>query len=500
MKRIASLLMAILIVAACAVNVSAATPTATLTTDTPTVVRGDEVTLYVNVAGITEETDGTTIEFTVPEGLTYKDYEWLYENKKLALNDFNGTLLKGVTAFKQKSDVNGQAFKLVLTVDEDAPFGDLEISFHYHYGTGEAVNMRDQIVETPCIINVWNDCPHAGLDEVEFINTDSAKHWKVCPDCEAKLLTDVHNFDHDCDAKCDTCGYVRTIEHTFSDKYSSNLEAHYYSCENPKCDEVDGYAEHVYDQEVTEDYYTYWSTTCTHGTLYYLSCVCGEPSYDPDLVFEVGEADPDLHYYRYDYEAGKAICQNDGCGDEADINVGESVDEIPGLKAPEGTEGLLKENMELLFHDMSSEIKGEDCGSIAKKFKGYKALFGGIFYITVDNAATADIKAGMTITIDIPEGTFEGYKNIKALMTGGGDAPTNFAEITFNEDYTQATFTVPAEGNNTDFTDYVLLVVGRSVADKTSDSTNMTLWVVLLAVAMLGATTTVVASKKRATK
>ncbi len=70
-------------------------------------------------------------------------------------------------------------------------------------------------------------------------------------------------------------------EHLWSDEWFSDDAYHWHQCEADYClitnhSEMEGYGEHIYDQQLTTDHYLASEATCTAPAMYYYACVCGK--------------------------------------------------------------------------------------------------------------------------------------------------------------------------------------------------------------------------------
>ena len=78
-----------------------------------------------------------------------------------------------------------------------------------------------------------------------------------CSVCNAELSREVktieklgHDYTNACDAYCNTCGYVRTITHSYKTEWSGNVEKHWYECS--VCGDKLSEASHTPGAEATE--------------------------------------------------------------------------------------------------------------------------------------------------------------------------------------------------------------------------------------------------------
>jgi len=91
--------------------------------------------------------------------------------------------------------------------------------------------------------------------------SDDTYHWHRCLNgCSQRDSLAEHVFDDEWDTDCNTCGYVREVEHRHSwdEAWSHDASYHWHDCTAPGCDITDnslkdGYAEHVFDDDLDTD-------------------------------------------------------------------------------------------------------------------------------------------------------------------------------------------------------------------------------------------------------
>ena len=84
-------------------------------------------------------------------------------------------------------------------------------------------------------------------DEHNFGDTykhDDTNHWLECSVCHEKKDITAHIFDNSCDTTCDTCGYARTITHSYEQKHDDTN--HWLECS--VCHEKKDEAAHTFRQ------------------------------------------------------------------------------------------------------------------------------------------------------------------------------------------------------------------------------------------------------------
>jgi hypothetical protein len=90
---------------------------------------------------------------------------------------------------------------------------------------------------------------------------------------EEKGSFEAHVFDNACDTDCNTCGFVRTIEHAYKSEWSKDSNGHWHECSvcGAKADE----AAHIPGAEATET----TAQTCTECE-YELAPIVVKPAED----------------------------------------------------------------------------------------------------------------------------------------------------------------------------------------------------------------------------
>lgn len=60
--------------------------------------------------------------------------------------------------------------------------------------------------------------------------TDGEKHWKSCKTCGVKTVTGVHDFSTDCNAPCQSCGFMRPEGHRYLEQWTTDELSHWNAC------------------------------------------------------------------------------------------------------------------------------------------------------------------------------------------------------------------------------------------------------------------------------
>ncbi len=483
MKRIVALLVALLLVVACAATVYAEdTPTenpdVVATLESVAADRGEEVTLTVTLAGAAD-TNAAGIQFAaLPDGITLKSAVWELSGM---IADFNTEYNEGVFAAASAIAVNGEVFTVTFEVAEDIPFGEYEIDFEFYVDT--TANKSLNVSEVAGVITIACE-NHVPAEDYE---SDEDGHWIACEECGAELDGGEHEFEYECSTICDVCEYERDADHKYSEEYEYNGEYHWVVCEY--CGDEDE-AEHVLEEVVAEEYL--WQTAnCVSPAIYGKSCECGYVDFDER--FESGEVDADAHYFTYDHETGSAICAY-GCGEVIEDVKGEDVTEIEGgISAPEG---ILGSNFEAETEDFTDMLDEDiDFGEFDEDFEGFETVQYTETWLTVSGYEASFVE-GMKFTATLPE--MEGFNDVVLVWAFYAPNTDNIVEYTDNGD---GTFTIEITEEMAQHNALPLLFIGKPVEDDpTGDNGHIALWIAVLAFAALSVVATVVYSKKKATK
>ncbi len=137
-----------------------------------------------------------------------------------------------------------------------------------------------------------------------WVNPYADVHARKCKNCDAQSdagLCSGGTATCTSQAVCDACGktYGTTAQHDYKTEWSSDDNYHWYQCKDCDAVDQDSKAEHVFIEQV-EDEYKAQDATCTEPAVYYKSCsVCGKAS--SSEIFPVGEKDPTKHVNPEDF-------------------------------------------------------------------------------------------------------------------------------------------------------------------------------------------------------
>ena len=76
----------------------------------------------------------------------------------------------------------------------------------------------------------------------ETLTSDETGHWYPCSQCDTQKDFAQHDFDNDCDTKCDTCGFERVTQHVWSEEWTGGEASHWHAC--TVCGEKNDESEH----------------------------------------------------------------------------------------------------------------------------------------------------------------------------------------------------------------------------------------------------------------
>lgn len=85
-------------------------------------------------------------------------------------------------------------------------------------------------------------------DENMQIQSDEVGHWYTCSGCNEKVNFAEHNWDNDCDASCDDCGFTRNVSHTYGTDWICDEAEHWHAC--TKCGQKQDTAAHEWQEDI----------------------------------------------------------------------------------------------------------------------------------------------------------------------------------------------------------------------------------------------------------
>ena len=252
MKKYYLVLATLLVVAVLSTAVFASgSLSAAASADKSEAYRSDKISVVVSVGEISGDMGGISVAYD-NAALELTSCEWLLSG---AESRFNTAQLKGVFAYETAQTISGDFFKCVFTVKADATFYPTEITF--------TVKVGDQTVETKAAVTItcnhnfggWiSDGEHThthtcticnGVETVEHTWNDgevttaascSAEGVRThaCTGCGATKTSPIekiaHKYSNSCDASCNVCGGERQITHKYSDKWTTDGNAHWHKC------------------------------------------------------------------------------------------------------------------------------------------------------------------------------------------------------------------------------------------------------------------------------
>ncbi len=105
-----------------------------------------------------------------------------------------------------------------------------------HISGGAATETADEIC-TECSYIIAPALGHITHIPADEWSKDETGHWHACVGCDEQKFDEAeHEYDNNCDADCNICGYVREINHIFT-KNNNDAENHWVECEI--CGEID---------------------------------------------------------------------------------------------------------------------------------------------------------------------------------------------------------------------------------------------------------------------
>lgn len=280
MKKIATLLLLILVIGILAVPASAA-GAGSLIVSSNTVNRGGTVTVTVYVSNMPACRTGG-IEVSYGDGLELVSGEWLMGDT--ALKNFNVSTKDGVFALNDSKKLSGNIFRFTFKAKVNAAFTSNKVTVKL------LVNNEQVSISKAATITVA--CTHKWSDWAQWSATT---HYHKCSIC-GKTETPAHDFDNPCDTACNICGFTRSTTHQFSQEWTADETGHWYGCVH--CGEKSDFVEHTPGEEAGE----YTDQVCTVCNYVIVAALGHQHKYDGTYL-----QDENLHWQ---------ICQ--GCGEETE--------------------------------------------------------------------------------------------------------------------------------------------------------------------------------------
>lgn len=241
MKKIAMLLLSVLLIAVLAIPASAA-GAASLVVGNTTVYRGNKFTVTVYVSNLDSCRTGG-IEVSYGSGLELVEGEWLMSDT--ALKNFSTSSKDGVFALNSAAKLSGNIFRMTFKVKSNAAFESNSISVK--------LLINNQQVELEKVLSIKVACDHKYS---EWKSVGESGHSRSCSIC-GKKDSGSHVFDHDCDTECNACGETRETSHVFEEAWVGDETGHWHECVN--CKEKTELEAHVPGPEAGE----YTDQICT---------------------------------------------------------------------------------------------------------------------------------------------------------------------------------------------------------------------------------------------
>ncbi|MBR4881359.1 MAG: leucine-rich repeat domain-containing protein, partial [Clostridia bacterium] len=157
--------------------------------------------------------------------------------------------------------------------------------------------------------NICEGCGHEYGEVVEHLANeycnDDSYHWAICirPACplaDGIFGKEEHVYDDslpvcEIDKICTVCGYFSESAPGHSPAEipvcgtGSNSAYHFYVCTNEGCDYLGQREEHVFDRAVEAPEYLCANASCSHGAIYYYSCICGKSAGDNNSLVDTDD-------------------------------------------------------------------------------------------------------------------------------------------------------------------------------------------------------------------
>ncbi|MDO5463264.1 MAG: hypothetical protein Q4F99_07270 [bacterium] len=212
----------------------AGAPIAYINTPSDVVLLGDEVTFTVSI----ENSDPLKSLALVPSFDTdifdYISARWLIN---ATLQSIDANTLRAVSAWSSARDVNTNIYEFTLRSKSLTPVTMVDSTVLI----GE-VDGTIELTVIPANLAVV-DCLH---ENIEYVAINELYHGCVCTNCNHTVVEE-HIFDNPCDNTCNSCGYVRPVDHSFDGEWIHDVFNHWKICTT--CGETVLLDEHFYDSD-----------------------------------------------------------------------------------------------------------------------------------------------------------------------------------------------------------------------------------------------------------
>lgn len=227
-----TLSIAMLMMSVLPMTIASAAETATVTAaaDKNSYAVGDTVVINVDVDSATVKSIGLSWTYD-NAALQFVSGAWAIEG---AIADVEEDAPRAAFAYEAATETAGNIFALTFTVLKDD--ADTTVAVTPVLKNGTTV-----IEAAAAVATVSFACKHENIGDWE---NDATNHWKSC-ECGEAFDFGTHVYDNDCDANCNTCGYVREVgDHAYGD-YQSTEDGHFKVC--TECSNQTATEPHVYD-------------------------------------------------------------------------------------------------------------------------------------------------------------------------------------------------------------------------------------------------------------
>lgn len=271
MKKILIWLALVLLIAAMAIQVSAA-PSASLSANKTSVNAGDTVTVKVSVSKMDCKSGGVEVSFD-SKIFELTSGKWLLDGA--FITDFSAASKDGVFAYTGETSISGNILELKLKVKDGAAGGksNVKVSLtldgeNVQKSIGITVACKhkyDNSCDTSCnvcgekrsISHSWNS---GTVNKKATCTTDGSKTVKCTVCGETKNVTieaPGHDYANGCDTTCANCDETRTTTHKYGEAWKTDKTSHWHEC--TECGDEKDVADHTPGPEATD----YTPQTCT---------------------------------------------------------------------------------------------------------------------------------------------------------------------------------------------------------------------------------------------
>lgn len=103
----------------------------------------------------------------------------------------------------------------------------------------------------------WQECTNChiqgekgGHTLAEELSANEIEHGYLCTVCQLMPKSEGHAYESPCDDNCETCGYIRTVNHPYTVQFNTDAETHWRTC--TLCGEIAEKGNHIPSAAATE--------------------------------------------------------------------------------------------------------------------------------------------------------------------------------------------------------------------------------------------------------